>query len=112
MLMDVCCDRPGLLTVHPASGQVSLSPAGPLLVTEPGLLAGPVLGAWRQWARTPSALYTLLQALQALLRDDHPYREFNAAQFNRAQLLDSLLLFCKVSSYGLKRVWQNYLIYF
>ncbi|KAG8260670.1 hypothetical protein J6590_091786 [Homalodisca vitripennis] len=95
MFMDVCCDRPGLLTVNVTTGAAVVNTTMPCVVTEPTLLAGTVIRAWRQWARTPGCLWTLFQALQALLRDDHPFREFNAAQFNRARLVDSLLLFCK-----------------
>ncbi|KAG8236420.1 hypothetical protein J437_LFUL012841 [Ladona fulva] len=36
-----------------------------------------------------------LSVLLALLRDDHPYREFNAAQLNRVGTVEALLLFCK-----------------
>ncbi|XP_054259566.1 lysosomal-trafficking regulator isoform X2 [Macrosteles quadrilineatus] len=95
VIFDVCCDKPGLMTVHPATGQVSVSTTFSCIVVEPSLLAGLVVQAWRQWAQAPGALYSLLQALQTLLRDDHPHREFNASQFNNARLVESLLHFCK-----------------
>lgn len=93
------CDRPGLLTVHPSTGQAVISTNALHIVTEPKLLTSTVSQCWRQWARTPGVLHALLQALQALLRDDHCYREFNAMQLNRVGLLDALLLFCKVGKY-------------
>ena len=65
-------------------------------------LLSTVVGSWRDWERGATAaedggvLGTLFRALHVLLRDDHAYREFNAAQLNRVRLVEALLLFCKV----------------
>jgi hypothetical protein len=68
-----------------------------------------IVGSWRDWERAASkekdcafdeegggVLGTLFRTLHVLLRDDHPYREFNAAQLNRVRMVEALLLFCKV----------------
>lgn len=95
VIMDVSCDGPSLLSPQP-SGQLKFCSGMCCVVTEPKLLVGTILQSWRQWARTPGLFHALLQALQYLLRDDHPYRDFNAMQFNRVGLVDALLHFCKV----------------
>lgn len=42
-------------------------------------------------------LETLLLFLKLLVRDDHPGRVFNIYQLNKVNLVDSLLMSCKVS---------------
>lgn len=65
-------------------------------------LLSTIVGSWRDWERVVvpgedgGVLGTLFRALNVLLRDDHPFREFNASQFNRVRLVEALLLFCKV----------------
>ncbi|KAF6210395.1 hypothetical protein GE061_013499 [Apolygus lucorum] len=90
-ILEACCDKPGLITCWADELQVT-SQGGDFLLTEPFLITHLVLGPAQAWLDT---LPMFLQALLVLLRDDHPHREFNATQLNRAKALDSLLYFCK-----------------
>ncbi|XP_039285549.1 lysosomal-trafficking regulator [Nilaparvata lugens] len=103
-ILDVVCDRPGLL-VHQQGGagsggvtgcQFQVSGQSRALLVDGALLSCSVLACWSGWQQS-HCLATLLQLLLVLLRDDHPRREFNLAQLNRIGALDSLLTFCKES---------------
>ncbi|RZF39328.1 hypothetical protein LSTR_LSTR000849 [Laodelphax striatellus] len=96
-ILDVCCDRPGLL-VHQqlSSCQFQVSGQSRALLVDGALVACSLLAVWRGWQRR-GCLATVLQLLLVLLRDDHPRREFNLAQLNRIDALGSLLTFCKES---------------
>ncbi|KAF4522717.1 hypothetical protein B566_EDAN012734, partial [Ephemera danica] len=88
-VLDACCDR----SVMPQTGgELTVSNAVEAIVTNSFLL-NMAVRAWKAWDST--ALNLLFRALHALLRDDHPHREFNASQLNRAHLTETLLLFCK-----------------
>lgn len=90
-MLDACCDR-SLIPLQLPGGEIAVSYNADSLVTNSFLLATGVR-AWRAW--DAAALSCLFGALHALLRDDHPHREFNAAQLNRVRLVETLLLFCK-----------------
>lgn len=51
------------------------------------------LTCWRYWH---GALDFVLRGLQNLIRDDHPYRDFNVYQMERARVLDLLLQMAQV----------------
>jgi hypothetical protein len=79
------------------------------VVRDADTLVGLVLGsASHGWlgAVNPSALSgpvplaTFLDTLLAMLRDDHPYREFNAHQLNSAQTIPALIQFTKVAYFN------------
>jgi hypothetical protein len=90
-VLDACCDRS---VIPQTGGELTVSNAVEAIVTNSFLL-NTAIRAWRAWNSNANALSSLFRALHALLRDDHPHREFNAAQLNRARLTETLLLFCK-----------------
>lgn len=102
-ILDTACDRPGLLVYHPGTGQFQITAKSTAVLVNPGLIAGPVLSAWRYWEQRSSphasangaCLNMLLQSLLVLLREDHPQHDFNAAQLNRVDTVDILLKTCK-----------------
>ena len=51
------------------------------------------LKCWRNWN---GALDLVLKALQNLMRDDHPHRDFNVFQMERARVLETLLQMAQV----------------
>jgi hypothetical protein len=77
--LDACTDRT-LLPLQPPSTDVAVCHVSDAIVVNAFLLVTTVR-AWRAWHA--HALSTLFRVLHALLRDDHPYREFNAFQMNR-----------------------------
>ncbi|KAK9508246.1 hypothetical protein O3M35_007946 [Rhynocoris fuscipes] len=93
-ILDTCCDRPGLLS--PWADELHIAAACDHILTEPYTVVTLVLGPAQAWLKAPGApLALFLKCLLALLKDDHPFREFNAAQLNRANALEALLEFCK-----------------
>ncbi|XP_047002591.1 lysosomal-trafficking regulator [Schistocerca americana] len=94
-VLDACCDKPVLGYTSAANGPTRVTVlANTDAVVVNSFVLRAVAGAWAAWGPA-GALGLLLRALHVLLRDDHPYREFNAAQMNRTHIVDSLLLFCK-----------------
>ncbi|XP_059485723.1 lysosomal-trafficking regulator isoform X2 [Neocloeon triangulifer] len=89
--LDACTDR-SLMPLQLPGGDIAVSHISDAIVINSFLLATTVK-AWRAW--DSSALSCLFRSLHALLRDDHPFREFNAAQMNRVRLVETLLMFCK-----------------
>lgn len=89
--LDACTDR-SLMPAQPPVSDVSVSHISDAIVVNAFLLVT-TLKAWRAW--DSCALSCLFRALHALLRDDHPQREFNAFQMNRMRLVETLLMFCK-----------------
>lgn len=89
--LDACTDR-SLMPSQLPMNDVSVSHVSDAIVVNSFLLVT-TLKAWRAW--DSSALSCLFRALHALLRDDHPQREFNAFQMNRMRLVETLLMFCK-----------------
>lgn len=62
-------------------------------------LISTILSSWKDWSRSDQeneVLGILFSALHSLLKDEHPYREFNVSQLNRVRMVDGLLYFCKV----------------
>lgn len=99
--MDACCDKPVLQHQPGPQCQFRVVPQTEAIVVNSFLLST-IVGSWRDWERVAApgeeggVLGTLFRALLVLLRDEHPFREFNASQFNRVRLVEALLLFCKV----------------
>lgn len=91
--MDACCDKP-VLQYHVGQKQFHVIGQTDAIVVNSFVLRT-IAGAWNAWDPA-GALGPLFQALHALLRDDHRFREFNAAQMNRVGMVDALLIFCKV----------------
>ncbi|XP_014251875.1 lysosomal-trafficking regulator isoform X2 [Cimex lectularius] len=89
-ILDTCCDKPGLITVLADKHQVTTH--GDFILTEPFVVTKLIIGPAKFWM---PCLSMFLDALLYILRDDHPYREFNSNQLNRAEALDALLYFCK-----------------
>ena len=101
-IFDCCCDHPGIVNYHSITGQFCVTNHSDALIVDANLITVSILSSWKEWEFTEvsygqtNALLMYFQALHALLRDDHPHREFNAAQLNRVKLIDALLYFCKV----------------
>uniref|UniRef100_A0A1B6DVR8 Lysosomal-trafficking regulator n=1 Tax=Clastoptera arizonana TaxID=38151 RepID=A0A1B6DVR8_9HEMI len=93
VLMDICCDKPGLLNIC-NKNRFFLNTQAECIIVLPDLLSKTILCSWRDW-EPGSYMLQLFQALYILLRDDHPHREFNAWQLNRVHFVNSLLQFCK-----------------
>lgn len=99
-VLDACCDKPILQHQPGPQCQFRVVHQSEAIVVNSFLLST-IVGSWRDWERVSVAgedggvLGTLFRALHVLLRDDHPFREFNASQFNRVRLVEGLLLFCK-----------------
>lgn len=99
-VLDACCDKPVLQHQSGPQCQFKIVHHSEAIVVNSFLLST-IVGSWRDWERLPvggedgGVLGTLFRSLNVLLRDDHPFREFNASQFNRVRLVEALLLFCK-----------------
>ncbi|XP_034250095.1 lysosomal-trafficking regulator isoform X2 [Thrips palmi] len=99
-VLDACCDKPVLQHQPGPQCLFRVVHQSEAIVVNSFLLST-IVGSWRDWERVGVAgeeggvLGTLFRALHVLLRDDHPFREFNASQFNRVRLVEALLLFCK-----------------
>ncbi|XP_076629359.1 lysosomal-trafficking regulator mauve isoform X2 [Colletes latitarsis] len=91
-ILDAACDS-SILIKDIGSGNHLVSQNCEAVITDPELIKG-ALTAWRTWAKYDT-LNLLLQALLLLLRDQHSQREFNAAQLNRAEIVDTILTLCK-----------------
>ncbi|KAI5717188.1 hypothetical protein M8J77_001555 [Diaphorina citri] len=63
------------------------------LIHKPHILTDILLESWKFWS--PQCLSVLFSAVYSLIKDEHPYREFNTMQLNRVHLLDRILLVCK-----------------
>lgn len=71
------------------------------VIVDPQLLSF-TIQCWKHWQRyrdppDGSTLDVLLHALQHLLRDNHPYREFNVKQMERAGILELILHLARVT---------------
>lgn len=110
-VLDTCCDKP-VLQYQPGPRRFHVAVRSDAIIVNSFLLTT-IVGSWRDWERAADkekdcafdeegggVLGTLFRALHVLLRDDHPYREFNVAQLNRVQMVEALLLFCKVSLFN------------
>lgn len=108
-VLDTCCDKP-VLQYHSGPHRFHVIARSDAVIVNSFLLTT-IVGSWRDWERAVvkekdcafdeeggGVLGTLFRTLHVLLRDDHPYREFNAAQLNRVRMVEALLLFCKVGS--------------
>lgn len=99
-VLDACCDKP-VLQHQPGPRCLFRVVQQSEAIVVNSFLLSTIVGSWRDWERVAVAgeeggvLGTLFRALHVLLRDDHPFREFNASQFNRVRLVEALLLFCK-----------------
>lgn len=65
-------------------------------------LISTILSSWKEWSRSVQeneVLGVLFAALHTLLKDEHPFREFNVSQLNRVRMVDGLLSFCKVRNF-------------
>ncbi|XP_011300955.1 lysosomal-trafficking regulator isoform X2 [Fopius arisanus] len=91
-ILDAACDT-SILIKDISSGNHIISQNCEAVITDPELIKVS-LGAWRTWAKF-DALNLFLQAILVLLRDQHSQREFNAAQFNRVDIVETILLLCK-----------------
>ena len=91
-ILDTCCDKPGILVAW--GDELSVNNEGDFVLTDPECIVSLILSSPNPWSAHTLLLF--LKSLLCLLRDDHPHREFNAAQLNRANALDSILYFCKV----------------
>jgi hypothetical protein len=106
-VLDTCCDK-AVLQYQPSPRRFHVATRSDAVIVNSFLLTT-IVGSWRDWERAANkekdctfdeegggVLGTLFRTLHVLLRDDHPYREFNAAQLNRVRMVEALLLFCKV----------------
>ncbi|XP_046387473.1 lysosomal-trafficking regulator isoform X2 [Ischnura elegans] len=113
VLLDASCDK-SVLHYHSASCKFHIVSQSNAIITQPVLMVA-ILQAWRGWERYSQEQIQAAKAsrggsvpdddecglglffgiLLTLLRDDHPHREFNAAQLNRVGMVEAILLFCK-----------------
>ena len=57
-----------------------------------------MLLSWRAWERSADGVFLMaLQALNSLVRTEHPHRQYNIEQYRRAGVIGKLLDICKVS---------------
>lgn len=99
-ILDACLDRP-IVQVRSCGRELIIPTITEAILVNPQLLES-TIDSWRAWDRNEDGgriLAGLFQALQALLRDQHPHRDFNAKQMNRANLVEGLLRFCKVITF-------------
>lgn len=100
-IFDVCCDHPGVINYHSVTGQFCVTNQSDAIIVDAKLISVSILSSWKEWEFTEvsygqtNVLVMFFQGLHALLRDDHPHREFNASQLNRVKFIDALLYFCK-----------------
>ena len=102
VLINLSCSAPVTLT----SGGKNFASVlhSDALVVDPDLLSFTVQ-CWKLWQRLPDrspssdgdTLDLLLRTLQHLLRDNHPHRQFNVRQMERAKILPLLLHMATVS---------------
>ena len=70
---------------------------GDVIIVDPNLLSF-TIQCWKHWQRHPDrdTLDVVLLGLQHLLRDNHPHRQYNVKQMERANVLQLLLDMAKV----------------
>lgn len=109
-ILDTCCDKPGIIVTW--GDELSVSAEGDFVLTDPETLVSLILCSSTTWSTNTLQLF--LKSLLSLLRDDHPHREFNSAQLNRAYALEAILDFCKVcfKYYCMYLVLVGYLFFF
>ncbi len=57
-----------------------------------------LLLAWRVWSPTAEEIWTkVFEVLELLIREDHPFRDFNIQQLLNISLVNKLLMICLVS---------------
>ena len=93
VLLNVSCSSP-VVTKNPSHHCNAV-------IVDPRLLSF-TIQCWKHWQRyrdpaEGNTLDVVLHALQHLLRDNHPYREFNVRQMQRAGILDLLLHLARVN---------------
>lgn len=93
-ILDACCDKP--VIVETVSGLIVNTQSNAIIKNS--VLLSALAGIWLDAATSSSVLLALFTALQCLLRDEHPHREFNVAQLNHVRIMTALLNFCKVRS--------------
>ena len=95
VLINLSCSTPIVMTT---GGN------GDAIVVDPHLLSF-AIQCWKHWQRYSdvrrhhgrTTMDLLLDSLQHLLRDNHPYRDFNVKQMERAGILPLLLHLARVS---------------
>lgn len=56
-----------------------------------------MLLSWRAWEKSADGVFLMvLQALNSLVRIEHPHRHYNIEQYRRAGVISKLLDICKV----------------
>lgn len=98
VILDTCCDKP---IVQIKGGQFQIIHRTDSVIIN-SFLISTILSSWKDWSPALQAnevLKLLSSALLELLKDEHPYREFNVAQLNRVRLVHTILSFCKVSAF-------------
>ena len=91
VLLNACCSGAVVAAQNDQSEQHRWSDA---VVVDSELLRF-VVECWRHWCRSDT-FQLVLRALQNLLRDNHPQRQFNVRQMERAGVLQVLLQVAKV----------------
>lgn len=100
VLINLSCSAP--VVVVTASGRHSAGHHSDAVVVDPHLLSF-AIQCWKHWQRYRdgrngvTTMDVVLAALQHLLRDNHPYRDFNVKQMERAGILPLLLHLARVS---------------
>ena len=105
VLINLSCSAPVALSCITSGKSLSSALHSDALIVDPELLAFTVQ-CWKLWQQFPDSssgaegdtLDLLLRTLQHLLRDNHPHRQFNVRQMERARILPSLLHMATVSS--------------
>ncbi|KAL0267522.1 UNVERIFIED_CONTAM: hypothetical protein PYX00_009770 [Menopon gallinae] len=93
-MLDACCDKP---VVQNNAGNFQVMQHSDAVIVN-SFLISTILESWKDWRcsqQENDVLRIFFLTLSTLLRDDHPFREFNVSRLNGVHMVDSLLTFCK-----------------
>lgn len=94
-MLDACCDKP---VVQNNAGNFQVMQHSDAVIVN-SFLIPTILDSWKDWRcsqQENDVLRIFFLTLNTLLRDDHPFREFNVSRLNGVHMVDNLLTFCKV----------------
>jgi len=97
VLLDVCLSKPVL--IYSQSGQrYQLDGSTDALIQDTQIIMDLLL-AWKIWEKAEDGIWILVfEALELLIRPEHPHRSFNIQQLQNANLIEKMLMICLVGN--------------
>jgi len=90
------CATCALLRYNDSTLRYAINKENVALISDVKIIVDMLL-SWRAWEKSADGVYLMaLEALNSLVRTDHPHHQYNIEQYRRAGLVSKLLEICKV----------------